>query len=104
MAGRFKFRGAVHFVDGSTEEFEAGNAALVAWERYAMRHKMPMGKDSAPTLSSLVIAHHALGIATGIDAWIETIDGIDLEADDGKAEPVPPTPEDPSPAEESSSQ
>lgn len=93
MAG-FMFRGAVHYSDGSTVEFECGNAAVAAYERYAARHKLPMGKDAPPTLSSLVIAHHALAIAEGFDAWVETVDGIELNAAEGSE--LPPTLEAPS--------
>lgn len=83
----FRFAGKVEYEDGTIEEFEAGNVAVAAWERYAVRHKMPMGKDAPPTLSSIVIAHHALGIEQGVDAWAESIVSIEL-AEKGA---VPPT-------------
>jgi hypothetical protein len=90
----FRFTGRVQYADGSIAEFEAGNAALAAWERYAMRNKLPMGQDSPPTMSSLVIAHHALGVEQGIDAWIESVEGIELDADSvgeetAAADPIP---------------
>lgn len=91
-----RFQGRLRFF-GSDEivEFAAGNAALAAWERYAIRNKMPMGKESPPLLSSLVVAHHALGIEQGFDAWAETVESIELDATDldgdGKPIDVPPT-------------
>lgn len=98
-----KFRGVVQFVDGSEEPFETGNAALAAYERYAARNRLPMGKDAPPILSSMVIAHHALAIAEGFDVWAENVQGVELKAfgDDGQEiQPgeasVPPTPSDPS--------
>ena len=87
----FRFSGRVEFASGETAEFTAGNAALAAWERYAMRHGLPMGKESPPTMSSLVIAHHALGVEQGVDAWIETVEGIELDAED-PANPTAPEP------------
>ena len=90
----FRFRGRVQYADGRVETFTAGNAALAAWERYALRHKIPIGADSPPTMSSLVIAHHALAVEQGVDAWIETVDGVELDADNEEepaAEPVDPT-------------
>lgn len=90
-----RFRGVVYYVDGSSDEFSAGNAALAAYERYAVRHKFPTGTEAPPTLSSMVIAHHALAIEQGFDAWAESVDGIELELENG-AEAVPPTEPDPS--------
>lgn len=100
-----RFRGKVEYEDGSGAEFECGTAAVAAWERYAVRHKLPYGDDSPGTLSNLVIAHHALGIEEGVDAWIETVSGCEVEAlkdgvpvQAGEAAGVPPTDEDPSTA------
>ena len=76
----FRFEGAVHYLDGTTVEFECGNVALAAWERYAHRHKYATGPDAPATVSSLVVAHHALGIETAIAAWEETVDGVELRA------------------------
>jgi hypothetical protein len=88
-----RFVGKVVYLEGETVEFEAGNVSLAAWERYAMRHKFPMGQDSPPTLSSLVMAHHALGIETAIDPWIATVDEIELTTKDAGGETAdPPTP------------
>lgn len=85
----FRFTGRVEYDDGRLVEFEAGNAALAAWERYAMRNKLPLGVDSPPTMSALVIAHHALGIEQGVDAWLETVQGIELDApDEAAADPT----------------
>lgn len=88
----FRFTGKVTYADGTEAEFESGNAALAAYEKYAARHGLPTGKDSPPTLSSLVIAHHALGIREGVDAWMETVEGIELDA----ADPANPTAPEPS--------
>jgi hypothetical protein len=44
-----------------------------------------MGKDAPPTLSSIVIAHHALAISEGVDAWAETLVSIELAEKDPKS-------------------
>lgn len=89
-----RFRGTVVYTDGTEQEFETGTAAVAAWERYAVRNKIPYGQDSPGTLSNLVIAHHALAIEAGVDAWIETVEGVEVEVVGGGEEtaPVPPTP------------
>ena len=87
----FRFTGRVEYADGRIQEFRAGNAALAAWERYAMRHKYPLGEGAPGTMSALVIAHHALAIDVGVDAWMETVEGVELEADED-ADTVNPTP------------
>lgn len=93
-----RFRGKVLYVDGREAEFECGTAAVAAWERYAIRNRFPYGEDSPPTLSNLAIAHHALAIEEGFDAWIETLDSCEVEAlkdgvpiKPGEAASVPPT-------------
>jgi len=88
-----RFVGKIGYTDGTEVEFEAGNAAMAAWERYAVRHGLPMGKDSPPTISSLVIAHYALGIEQGADAWMETVDSVECDVPDAPdgADAVPPT-------------
>lgn len=87
-----RFRGVVHYVDGSSAEFAAGNAAVAAYERYAVRNKLPTGTDAPPTISSMVIAHHALAIEQGFDAWAESVDGIELELDGAAVPPTEPEP------------
>lgn len=74
-----RFHGKVTLVGGEELEFEAGNAALASWEKYAARNGLKTGKEAPPTISSLLIAHHALGVELGADAWMETVDGIELE-------------------------
>lgn len=87
-----RFRGKVEYDDGSAVEFETGTAAVAAWERYAVRNKLPYGQDSPPTLSNLVIAHHALAIEQGFDAWLETVTGCEVTVEGGEgAAAVPPT-------------
>lgn len=86
-----RLHGKVLYDDGREVEFETGNAALAKWERYAARNGLAIGKDSPPILSSLVVAHHALGIAEPFDAWAEGVEGVELESTD-----VPPTPPAPS--------
>jgi len=87
-----RFVGKVEYVDGEIVEFKAGSRALAEWERYASRHKLGIGKESPPILSSLVIAHFALGIEEGFDAWVDRVDGIELAAEGGDDAEVPPTP------------
>lgn len=93
-----RFKGTVEYTDGTSAEFECGTAAVASWERYAVRHKIPYGDESPGTLSNLVIAHHALAIAEGIDAWIETVEGVEVVVlkdgvpiKPGEAGAVPPT-------------
>lgn len=74
----FRFRGAVHYHDGSTEEFQAGNVGLAAWERYAHRHGYAIGQGAPPTISSLVVAHHAVGGGEPFDPWEATVEGVEL--------------------------
>jgi hypothetical protein len=88
----FRFQGAVQYADGREETFECGNVALAAWERYAIRHKLPMGEGAPPTLSSLVVAHHALAIELALDPWIETVEGVELKAKDGEGNDVEASP------------
>lgn len=86
--------GTIVYVDGRREPFETGIRGSRAWERYATRHGYPLnptsdGLGSFPVTSwQLVIAHAALGVAGGFDAWADTVDGIE----DWVAAPVPPTP------------
>jgi hypothetical protein len=81
-----RFRGTIEYLDGSTVEFTAGTAALAAWEAYALRHGYPMGADMPPTMGALAMAHQALGIQEGFDAWRVKVSGIEMEADES-----PPT-------------
>lgn len=74
----YRFEGTVEFEDGTIEEFEAGNVALAAWERYAIRHKLPMGKDAPNMVSSLVIAHAVLGDGVAFDPWSATVAGCEV--------------------------
>jgi hypothetical protein len=99
-----RFRGRVEYHDGASDEFECGTAAVAAWELYAARHKIPYGDESPPTLSNLVIAHHALAIEEGFEPWRERVDGVEVTVigavaeTGGEAPSVPPTSEDPSTA------
>ncbi len=81
-----RFRGKVAYTDGREEDFETGSAALQAWEDYALRHGYPVGEGMPGTLGALMVAHYALRIEAGFDAWRVTVDGIELEADG-----LPPT-------------
>lgn len=84
-----RLKGAVEYLDGRVVEFECGTAAVAAWERYAIRNKLPLGEGAPAILSSMVTAHHALGIEEGFDGWAETVLGVDLEAV-GEVPPTPP--------------
>lgn len=81
-----RFRGQIEYLDGQTADFQAGTAALAAWEDYALRHGYPIGRDMPPTLGALMIAWSALGIQEGFETWRAKVSGIELEA-----EGVPPT-------------
>lgn len=96
-----RLTGRVLYLDGTEAEFVAGTIAISAWERYAIRHKLPHGaptddRPGAPgALSDAVIAHHALGIAEGFDAWAETVLSVEIT---NETPAVPPTEPDPSSA------
>jgi hypothetical protein len=81
-----RLRGSVEYEGGRTEVFETGSAALAEYELYALRHGYPIGPGAPPMLSSLVIAHHALGIQEGFDVWRRSVIGVELDS-----EGVPPT-------------
>jgi len=85
-----RLRGVVLYKDGRLEEWESGTAAIAKWERYALRHKIPIGEGAPGVLMSMVVAHAALGIAVGFDAWEETVDSVETTSD-GDASFVPPT-------------
>ena len=90
-----RFAGTVTFKDGTTERYEAGTKALVAWEAYARRN----GIDYDPSKGvgrdlwtmQYVLAHYALtGNAEGFAAWYDRV--ADLEPDEASdAAVVPPT-------------
>ena len=82
-----RLRGTIEYEGGRLEQFETGSAALAEWELYALRHGYPLGDGAPPMLSSLVVAHYALGVAEGFDVWRKSVVGVDLET-----EGVPPTP------------
>lgn len=82
-----RFRGTVLYLDGSEEELHAGTASVAAWERYALRHNYPTGKDAPAALSDMVVAHHALAISEPFDPWAERVLSIEIKQE----EDVPPT-------------
>lgn len=84
--------GRVVYVSGESADFTTGNAALAAWERYALARNYPIGAASPPMLSSLVIAHHALGLEQDVDAWADTVEDVELHHRDE----LPPTRPEPS--------
>lgn len=87
-----RIRGKVQFRDGETAEFETGSAALAAYERYALRHGYPIGADMPPTLGALVVAHYALDVEEGFDAWADRVDGVEMETEnENPTEPEPST-------------
>lgn len=81
-----RLKGTVTYLDGREERFERGSAILVAWEAYARRHAIEGGIAANPVTASAVVAHAALGIEEGLDVWLKTVDGVDMES-----EGVPPT-------------
>ena len=81
-----RLKGTVEYEGGRQETFEAGSAALAEYELYALRHGYPIGTNAPPILTSLVIAHHALGVEEGFDVWRRSVTGVEMES-----EGVPPT-------------
>lgn len=86
-----RFRGKIVYVNGDEAEFEAGSASIAAWERYAIRSGLPYGTDSPAAFSDLVVAHHALGVDTALDPWIETVLSVELKPEE-ELPPTEPTP------------
>lgn len=82
-----RLAGRVTLTDGTELEFETGSASLAAWERYALKHGYPIGADQPPILSSLVVAHRALGRDESLEDWFELVEDVEL-AEKGA---VPPT-------------
>jgi hypothetical protein len=101
-----RLRGKIVYDDGREVPVECGSAAIAQWEKYAHRNGYKTGVDAPGVLSSLVTAHAALGIEEDVDAWMLTVDDVELNAlgPDGKVlQPgetagVPPTPPAPSDA------
>ena len=92
-----RLTGTVEYEDGTAEDFETGSAALAAYELYALRHGYPIGTAAPPMLSSLVVAHHALGKAEGFDTWRAKVSGVELNAGgENGTGAVPPTLPEPS--------
>ena len=81
-----RLTGTIEYEGGRVETFETGSAALAEWELYALRHGYPVGAGQPPILSTLVIAHFALGVAEGFDVWRKSVIGVELESSG-----VPPT-------------
>jgi len=88
-----KYVGTVVYTDGRREPFETGVAGARAWEAYAARHELPVNPvrdkiDRFPVNTwQTVIAHAALRVEVGVDAWADTVAGFD----DWDASEVPPT-------------
>jgi len=91
-----RYTGVVLYTDGRREPWETGIRGARAWEAYAARHDLPLNPtpdtiDRFPVASwRLVLAHFALSVELGVDAWAETVDDIELEATE-----LPPTPQAP---------
>lgn len=81
-----RLHGTVEYQDGETETFDTGSAALAEWELFALRNGFPIGANAPPMLSSLVVAHHALGVTEDFNSWRGRVIGVELET-----EGVPPT-------------
>lgn len=83
-----RIRATVFYEDGREETFSGGSVLVMAWEKYALRHGYPVKIEEAPrVLSTLVMAHKALGVSEGFDVWAETVASVE----DAEAETIPPT-------------
>ena len=88
-----RYSGTVVLEDGTRTPFETGMKGARAWEAYASRHDLPLNPrpeavDRFPLYTwQLVIAHAALAIEAGVDAWGNEVAGVD----DWAAADVPPT-------------
>jgi hypothetical protein len=83
-----RLSGRVEYLDGRVEPFSTGTAALMAYERYAVRNGLPVGSDAPPMTMAHVVAWHAVAAeGVGFDTWVATVEGVELDED---AE-IPPT-------------
>ena len=89
-----RLTGTVEYNDGRIEAWSAGSAILSRWEMYAKRHGYPYAFEDAPRMLLVqVLAHAALGVPEGLEAWLATVGEVSF--DDGDVEAVPPTREEP---------
>lgn len=99
-----RYTGTVIYEDGRREPFETGIRGARAWELYATRHDLPLNPnpervDRFPVAQwRLVLAHAALAVELGVDAWADTVADVELDVSD-----VDPTLPALSPASSSSS-
>jgi hypothetical protein len=74
-----RLRGTVEYDSGQSVDFQAGSAALVAWEAYARRQKMSSDPEENPNTCAAFVAYVSLGIQEGFDVWIRSVVDIDAE-------------------------
>lgn len=72
-----RLRGSVEYDSGQTVEFQAGSAALVAWEAYCRRQGMSADPELNPNTCAAFVAYVSLGIQEGFDVWMRSVVDID---------------------------
>lgn len=82
-----RLRGRVEYDSGQTVEYQAGSAALVAWESYCRRQGITADPTENPNTCAAFVAYVSLGIAEGFDVWMRSV--VDVEAE--PVEAVDPT-------------
>lgn len=95
-----RMAGVIEYEGGARVTFEGTTAHIAEYELFALRHGYPVEVDKAPRiLMMLVVAHAALGVEEGFEAWRRSVVDIDMT----EAVEVPPTLPAPSPEAWSSS-
>jgi hypothetical protein len=89
-----RLRGTVEYDSGQSVDFQAGSAALVAWEAYARRQGIPSDPTENPNTCAAFVAYVSLGIQEGFDVWMRSVVDIDAKP----VEEVDPFPVEASPA------
>jgi len=73
-----RFRGSVQYDGGEVVAWEAGSAALVAWEAYCRRQGIEAYGSSSPNTMSAHLAYTTLGIREGFDVWLKSVVDVDM--------------------------
>ena len=96
-----RFRGTVQYEGGEVASWQAGSAAMVAWEAYCRRQGLAAYDGNNPQTMTAYLAFTVLGIREGFEVWLASVVDVDANPTEEAAaaagvaigEPVPPTPE-----------
>ena len=73
-----RLKGSVEYDSGQVVEYQAGSAALVAWEAYCRRQGITADPTENPNTCAAFVAYVSLGIQEGFDVWMRSV--VDVEA------------------------